>query len=115
MNTAVAAAGGVTKRFGVTVALDDVSLAVRPGEIHALVGRNGAGKSTLVSLLTGLLPPDEGEVTFGGEQAPPLSDREAWRRRVACVYQKSTVIPSLSVAENVFLNRQGRRRGLISW
>jgi simple sugar transport system ATP-binding protein len=115
---AVAAAHGVTKRFGGTVALDDVSLAVRPGEIHALVGRNGAGKSTLVSLLTGLLPPDEGEVTFGGAPAPPISDREAWRRRVACVYQKSTVIPSLSVAENVFLNRQGRRRGLlplISW
>ena len=114
----VAAVHSVTKRFGSTVALDDVSLAVRPGEIHALVGRNGAGKSTLVSLLTGLLPPDEGEVTFGGAPAPPISDREAWRRRVACVYQKSTVIPSLSVAENVFLNRQDRRRGpvpLISW
>jgi simple sugar transport system ATP-binding protein len=111
----VAAAHGVTKRFGVTVALDDVSLAVRPGEIHALVGRNGAGKSTLVSLLTGLLAPDDGEVTFGDDPAPPISDREAWRRRVACVYQKSTVIPSLSVAENVFLNRQDSRRGLIAW
>jgi simple sugar transport system ATP-binding protein len=114
----VAEVHGVTKRFGVTVALDDVSLAVRPGEIHALVGRNGAGKSTLVSLLTGLLAPDDGRVSFGGAAAPPLADREAWRRRVACVYQKSTVIPSLSVAENVFLNRQDRRRGpvpLISW
>ncbi len=111
----VAAAHGVTKRFGGTVALDDVSLAVRAGEIHALVGRNGAGKSTLVSLLTGLLAADEGAVTFGGEPAPPLPDREAWRRRVACVYQKSTVIPTLSVAENVFLNRQDRSRGLISW
>ncbi|HZB30572.1 MAG TPA: sugar ABC transporter ATP-binding protein [Streptosporangiaceae bacterium] len=114
----VAAAHAVTKRFGGTLALDGVSLAVRTGEIHALVGRNGAGKSTLVSLLTGLLSPDEGEVTFGGAPAPPISDREAWRRRVACVYQKSTVIPSLSVAENVFLNRQDRRHGrlpLISW
>jgi simple sugar transport system ATP-binding protein len=118
LSEVIAAVHGVTKRFGGTVALDDVSLAVRPGEIHALVGRNGAGKSTLVSLLTGLLPPDEGEVTFGGAPAPPISDREAWRRLVACVYQKSTVIPSLSVAENVFLNRQDRRRGrvpLISW
>jgi simple sugar transport system ATP-binding protein len=65
----IAAAHAVTKRFGSTVALKDVSLAVRPGEIHALVGRNGAGKSTLVSLLTGLLSPDEGEVTFGGAPA----------------------------------------------
>ncbi len=114
----VAAAHHITKRFGVTVALDDVSLAVRDGEIHALVGRNGAGKSTLVSVLTGLVPPDAGAVEFGGAPAPPLADREAWRARVACVYQKPTVIPSLSVAENLFLNRQGRGRqgsGLISW
>jgi simple sugar transport system ATP-binding protein len=111
----VAAAHGVTKRYGGTLALDDVSAAVQPGEIHALVGRNGAGKSTLVSLLTGLQTPDEGHVTFGDEPAPPVSDREAWRSRVACVYQKSTVIPSLSVAENVYLNRQDRARGLIAW
>jgi simple sugar transport system ATP-binding protein len=111
----VAAAQGVVKRFGMTMALNDVSLTVRPGQIHALVGRNGAGKSTLVSLLTGLIPPDAGQVSFGGEPAPPIADREAWRRLVACVYQRSTIISSLSVAENVFLNRQDRRRGLISW
>jgi simple sugar transport system ATP-binding protein len=109
----VAAAHAINKRFGQTVALNDVSLTVGEGEVHALVGRNGAGKSTLVSVLTGLVPPDSGTVEFGGEPAPPLADREAWRRRVACVYQKLTVIPSLSVAENLFLNRQGR--GLISW
>jgi simple sugar transport system ATP-binding protein len=109
----VAAAHAISKRFGVTVALDDVSLEVAGGQVHALVGRNGAGKSTLVSVLTGLVAPDSGTVEFGGEPAPPLADREAWRSRVACVYQKSTVIPSLSVAENLFLNRQGS--GLISW
>jgi simple sugar transport system ATP-binding protein len=110
---AVAAARAVSRRFGVTVALDEVSLRVNQGEVHALVGRNGAGKSTLVSVLTGLLAPDSGSVELGGEPSPPLADREAWRRKVACVYQKSTVIPSLSVAENLFLNRQGG--GLISW
>jgi simple sugar transport system ATP-binding protein len=109
----VAAAHGVGKRFGVTVALDEVSLEVRDGHVHALVGRNGAGKSTLVSVLTGLQAPDTGAVEFAGEPAPSLADRDAWRARVACVYQKSTVIPSLSVAENLFLNRQGA--GLISW
>jgi simple sugar transport system ATP-binding protein len=114
----VVAAHTVDKRFGVTVALNEVSLEVTGGHVHALVGRNGAGKSTLVSLLTGLQAPDSGTIEFGGEAAPPLSDREAWRSRVACVYQKSTVIPSLSVAENLFLNRQGLNRqgsGLISW
>ncbi|MFB9834995.1 ATP-binding cassette domain-containing protein, partial [Actinoallomurus acaciae] len=109
----VAAAHAISKRFGVTVALDEVSLEVTGGQVHALVGRNGAGKSTLVSVLTGLVPPDSGSVEFGGEPAPPVADREAWRSRVACVYQRSTVIPSLSVAENLFLNRQGA--GLISW
>ena len=83
-----------------------------PGESHALVGRNGAGKSTLVGILTGLRAPDSGEVRFGGEPAPPVADREAWRSRVACVYQHSTIIPDLTVAENLFVNRQplGRRR-----
>ncbi|HEV7898483.1 MAG TPA: sugar ABC transporter ATP-binding protein [Planosporangium sp.] len=110
----VVEATAVGKRYGNTAALADVTLAVRPGESHALVGRNGAGKSTLVSILTGLQAPDGGEVRFAGEPAPPLGNREAWRQRVACVYQKSTVIPALSVAENLYLNRQADR-GLISW
>lgn len=67
-----------------------------------------------MSILTGLQRPDEGEVRFAGQPAPSLADRDAWRQRVACVYQKSTIIPSLSVAENLFLNRQ-TERGKISW
>jgi simple sugar transport system ATP-binding protein len=112
----VVEATGIVKRFGPTVALSGARITIRPGETHALVGRNGAGKSTLVSVLTGLQAPDEGTVTFGGEPAPRLSDRDAWRRRVACVYQKSTIIPTLTVAENLFLNRHEHGRGrLISW
>ena len=106
---------GVGRRYGPTVALHDVSLTVEPGESHALVGRNGAGKSTLVSILTGLSKPDSGWVRFAGESAPAIGDREAWRQRVACVYQHSTVIPHLTVAENLFINRQPTRRGMISW
>ncbi|MDP9849273.1 sugar ABC transporter ATP-binding protein [Streptosporangium lutulentum] len=105
---------GITKRFGPTTALNGAGIAITEGETHALVGRNGAGKSTLVSILTGLQRPDEGEVRFGGQPAPPLADRDAWRQRVACVYQKSTIIPSLTVAENLFLNRQ-TDRGAINW
>jgi simple sugar transport system ATP-binding protein len=76
-----------------------------PGESHALVGRNGAGKSTLVAVMTGLREPDAGEIRFSGEASPPISDREAWRQRVACV----------TVAENLMVNRQPTRHGLISW
>src|SRR5919106_2496254 len=107
---------GVSKRFGATQALRDVSIAIDPGESRALVGRNGAGKSTLVAILTGLLRPDAGEVRFQGESAPDVSARELWREQVACVYQKSTVIPTLTVGENLFLNAYpGQRRGLVSW
>ncbi|MFB9305537.1 sugar ABC transporter ATP-binding protein [Kibdelosporangium philippinense] len=108
-----AAARNITKRYGKTVALNDVGIEIRDGESHALVGRNGAGKSTLVSILTGLQAPDSGEVSFYGKPSPALSDREGWRHNVACVYQKSTIMPALSVAENLFINRQGK--GLISW
>lgn len=108
-------ARGVSKQFGSSFALRDVSLTVMPGESHALVGRNGAGKSTLVSMLSGLRQPDQGGIFFHGEPAPAASDREAWRRRVACVYQHSTIIPALTVAENLFVNRQPLRRGWIDW
>ncbi|KFF97013.1 multidrug ABC transporter ATP-binding protein [Streptomyces scabiei] len=112
----VAEAHGIHKRYGPTVALDDVGIAVRAGESHALVGRNGAGKSTLVAILTGLQRPDRGVVSFDGEPAPGPADREAWQRRVACVYQQSTIIPALTVAENLYVNRQPTGRGqVISW
>jgi simple sugar transport system ATP-binding protein len=117
----------IWKSFGRTQALQDVSVSVRPGECHALVGRNGAGKSTLVGILTGLLKPDRGAVRLYGEPAPGLGDRAAWQQRVACVYQRSMVVPSLSVGENIFLNlgegslvrwrelRRQARRLLLEW
>lgn len=112
----VGMAQGIWKAFGETQALSDVSLSVAAGECHALVGRNGAGKSTLVAIFTGLLRPDRGSVRLGGEAAPALADRAAWQRRVACVYQKPMVVPWLTVAENIFLNRQpGNDHGLINW
>jgi simple sugar transport system ATP-binding protein len=105
----------LTKRFGATTALNRVNLRVGPRESHALVGRNGAGKSTLVSIITGLQGADSGTVMFSGEPAPALYDRDAWRTLVACVYQKSTIIPTLSVAENIFLNRQQVSGIAIRW
>jgi simple sugar transport system ATP-binding protein len=111
----VAEAAGIGKRLGATVALRDVGIRVLPGESHALVGRNGAGKSTLVSILTGMRAPDAGHVAFNGAAAPPVGERDAWRQCVACVYQHSTIIPALSVAENLFVNCQPGRGGLIDW
>ena len=79
---------------------------VPAGDSRALVGRNGAGKSTLVGVLTGILAPDAGRVRFAGQDAPGLAERHKWRDRVACVYQKSTLVPTLTVAENLLLNAQ---------
>jgi len=112
----VGEAENVSKSFGETRALVDVSLTVQPGECHALVGRNGAGKSTLVTLFTGLNRPDRGAIRLAGEAAPSLADRGAWLARVACVYQRSMVVPPLTVAENVFLNRPVEgERAVINW
>ncbi|MEO8666983.1 MAG: sugar ABC transporter ATP-binding protein [Bauldia sp.] len=107
---------GVSKRYGTTLALDAVSLQIHAGHSVALAGRNGAGKSTLVRMLTGLDRPDTGEVRFAGAPAPDTSARAQWRSRVACVYQKSTIIPELTVGENLFLHDEPRTRfGHILW
>jgi simple sugar transport system ATP-binding protein len=109
-------AAGIHKRFGSTHALRGVGLSLFPGRCLGLVGRNGAGKSTLVSILSGLVPPDEGEVRFDGQPAPSLGDISGWRGRIATVFQHSMVVPGLTVAENVFLGRQPRRPGgVVDW
>jgi simple sugar transport system ATP-binding protein len=110
-----AEAVGIYKQFGSTLALRGVSVAVRSGRCLGLVGRNGAGKSTLVSILSGIYGQDKGQVLFDGQPAPVLGDVEAWRQRISTVYQHSMVVPTLTVAENVFLNAQPGRSGLVDW
>ena len=105
----------LSKAFGATPALRDVSIQVRAGEIRALVGRNGAGKSTLVSTLTGMLEPDFGSIHFSGEPAPAPRARELWQSKVACVYQHPKIIPTLSCAENLFLCQTMRTPKFVSW
>lgn len=106
---------GVSKRFGNTKALVGVDAALHPGQCLGLVGRNGAGKSTLVSILSGLVAPDEGEVRLAREPAPPLDDIRAWRGRIATVFQHSMVVPQLTVAENIFLGDLPGERGVVNW
>ena len=114
-NEPVVEAIGVSKQFGSTRALRSVDVAIQPGRCLGLVGRNGAGKSTLVSILSGLIAPDTGAVRFDGQPAPALSDIGAWRTRISTVFQHSMVVPQLTVAENIFLGRQPRSRGLVDW
>ena len=106
---------GIDKQFGSTLALRGVSLALHSGSCLGLVGRNGAGKSTLVSIMSGIYGADKGQVRFDGERAPTLGDVQAWRNRVATVFQHSMVVPQLTVAENVFLNCQPGRSGFVDW
>ncbi|MEU5116202.1 sugar ABC transporter ATP-binding protein [Streptomyces longwoodensis] len=107
---AVLEAVGVGKRFAGVVALDDVSLTLRRGEIHALVGENGAGKSTLIKVLTGVHRPDTGELRLGGEPVSFARPHEAQQAGVSTIYQEVNLVPMMSVARNIFLGREPRNR-----
>jgi ABC-type sugar transport system ATPase subunit len=108
------AARKIHKHYGGIVALEDVSLEVLPGEIHALVGENGAGKSTLVKIMTGAETADSGEVMVLGEEVGTLSPEKARERGVGAVYQEPSLVPGLTVLENMFLGRELRRhRGFL--
>lgn len=98
----------VSKRFGSTQALDGVSIALLPGEIHALLGENGAGKSTLIKVMTGVEEPDAGEILVDGRPARIPSAIEAQALGVAAIYQEPLIFPDLSVAENIFINHRDR-------
>jgi ABC-type sugar transport system ATPase subunit len=102
------AAHGIHKHFGGIKALDDVSLEVLRGEIHALVGENGAGKSTLVKVLTGAQSPNAGTVMFLGEAVSPLTPEKARELGIGAVYQEPSLVPHLTVLENMFLGRELR-------
>jgi ABC-type branched-subunit amino acid transport system ATPase component len=100
----------VRKRFGSTQALDGVSMALYPGEIHALLGENGAGKSTLIKIMTGVNQPDTGEMLIDGEPVRVASSQDGQRLGVAAIYQEPMIFPDLSVAENIFIGHRKRSR-----
>ncbi|MBZ0302510.1 MAG: sugar ABC transporter ATP-binding protein, partial [Anaerolineae bacterium] len=106
----------ITKRFGNLTALEDVDFDLYEGETHALVGENGAGKSTLMRILAGIYTRDEGEYLLNGKPVNFASPHNALERGIGMIHQELSVMPELSVAENVFLGRQLTNRfGVIDW
>jgi rhamnose transport system ATP-binding protein len=101
----------ISKRFDTTQALDDVSLDLFPGEIHALMGENGAGKSTLIKIMTGVYRADEGEMLLDGNPIRVTNPVDAQAYGIAAIYQEPMVYPDLNVAENIFVSH--RTQGFI--
>jgi ABC-type sugar transport system ATPase subunit len=114
VETPLVAVRGLRKRYGGVVAVDNMNLTVRRGDVHAVVGENGAGKSTLMKALSGVVRPDAGEIEFDGVPAVISSPVVARRYGVGIVYQELSLFPQRSVLANLFVNREPLRRGLVS-
>jgi ABC-type sugar transport system ATPase subunit len=106
---------GIGKNYGRVTVLDGVSLQVRSGEVHAIVGENGAGKSTLLKILAGVVPPNRGEIRLRGKSVDigRLDPERAHRLGVSVVHQEFSLLPAMTIAENVFLGREPRRKGFL--
>jgi ABC-type sugar transport system ATPase subunit len=105
---------GITKTFGQVTALRGVSLRLRPGRVHAVLGENGAGKSTLMKIISGVYAPTSGTIRVDGEPVTWARAEQARSAGISTIFQEFILLPNLSVAENLFLGREPRRRmGLI--
>lgn len=107
----------VTRRFGDQIAVSQASLAIRPGEIHGILGENGSGKTTLLKLVGGLFPPDEGSMRFDGRPFAPRSPADALNQGIVLIQNASSLMDNLSIAENTLKGLYPRRRllGMIDW
>jgi ribose transport system ATP-binding protein len=105
--------GGISKRYGGVRALENAELFVKPGRVHAILGENGAGKSTLIKIMAGVVAPDEGRMLIDGAAVSFRSPADAARHGIACVFQELSLIPDLSVADNILIANPPRRFGMI--
>src|SRR5579859_6045897 len=103
----------LTKTFPGVPALSSVDFTMYPGEVHAVLGENGAGKSTLIKVITGIYEKESGIISLQGKEIAPKNPREAQALGISAVYQEVNLVPTLSVAENIFLGRQPKRWGII--
>ncbi|MCB1447324.1 MAG: sugar ABC transporter ATP-binding protein [Rhizobiaceae bacterium] len=104
---------GISKRYGGVRALENAELVVTAGRVHAILGENGAGKSTLIKVMTGVVAPDEGRILMDGRPAAFRMPADAARQGIACVFQELSLVPDLSVADNIFIADPPRRFGLV--
>ena len=100
----------ITKRFPGVVAMKDMNLQIRPGEIHGLIGENGAGKSTLIKVLTGVHKPEEGEIYVNGVKQVFRQPNDAKQAGIACVYQELNIVELISVTDNIFINQTIKKK-----
>ncbi|WP_437872669.1 sugar ABC transporter ATP-binding protein [Sorangium sp. So ce363] len=105
----------ISKGFPGVQALSSVDFRMLPGEVHTLMGQNGAGKSTLVKVLTGVHPPDDGQILLEGREIRPSSPQDAQALGISAVFQEVNLCPNLSVAENIFLGREDAGVFAIRW
>lgn len=105
----------VSKSFGPVRVIDDVSVAVRPGQVQALLGENGAGKSTIIKMMAGVHEPDSGEILVDGKPVRIPDTKTAESFGIATIYQELNLVPTLSVAENIMLGRTPARGGLVNF
>ncbi len=104
---------GVTKRYGGVLALDGAELTVTAGRIHAILGENGAGKSTLIKIMSGVVAPDAGRMEFDGREVSFATPSAANDAGIVCIFQELSLIPDLSVADNILISHPPTRAGLI--
>lgn len=106
---------GISKSFSGVQVLKNVHLDIGYGEVHALMGENGAGKSSLIKILTGIYMKDSGEILFNGNRIEPKNALDAVDCGISTIYQELNLIPYLSIAENIYLGREKRKKGIIDW
>lgn len=106
---------GITKIFPGVKALNNVQFQLKPGEVHALMGENGAGKSTFIKVITGVHKAESGEMYLFGKKVDFKGPRDAQQAGIAAVYQHPTSYPDLTVTENIFMNHEIKKNGIIQW
>ncbi len=117
MNTPILQMRGITKTFPGVKALQDVTLDVNRGEVHAICGENGAGKSTLMKVLSGVYPHNsfDGDILFENEPCNFSSISDSEKRGIVIIHQELALSPYLSIAENIYLGNEQAKRGWVDW